>query len=86
MNAITTFTFAPALKLRAIDRDGESWFVAKDMCDALGIRTDHVRRDLDIDEIESAKLAGLAGKAPLMPEAQALIAVLKAHKPPSRVR
>lgn len=27
---------APGLKLRVVDRDGEPWFVAKDVCGVLG--------------------------------------------------
>jgi len=30
---------APGLNLRAIDKDGEPWFVAKDVCGALGMST-----------------------------------------------
>jgi len=30
------FQFAPGLDLRVIELDGEPWFVAKDVCDALG--------------------------------------------------
>lgn len=37
--------------IRVIDRVGEPWFVAKDVCDALDIRTDSLRAILDGDEI-----------------------------------
>lgn len=45
MSDIKNFTFAPAgsastgLELRVIDRNGEPWFVAKDVCEALGLDT-----------------------------------------------
>lgn len=34
-----------------IDRNGEPWFVSKDVCDALGIHTRDVRKILDVDEV-----------------------------------
>jgi hypothetical protein len=33
---IKTFDYIPGLSLHAIERDGQLWFVAKDVCDALG--------------------------------------------------
>lgn len=33
---ITTFEFAPGMSLRAISKDDQPWFIAKDVCDALG--------------------------------------------------
>lgn len=37
--------------VRTVVMDSEPWFVAKDVCDVLGIATNHVRRTLDSDEI-----------------------------------
>lgn len=37
--------------VRTVVLDSEPWFVAKDVCDVLGIATNHVRRTLDSDEI-----------------------------------
>ena len=37
MRDIKNFTFAPGLELRVIDRDGEPWFVAKDVRVALSL-------------------------------------------------
>ena len=39
--------------VRALSVDGEPWFVAKDACDALGIRTDTIRTILDEDEVST---------------------------------
>lgn len=36
----STFKFAPGLDLRVIDRDGDPWFVAKDVCEALSMKTE----------------------------------------------
>lgn len=46
-----TFKFAPGLDLRVIDRGGEPWFVAVDVCDALSIHTRDVRKVLDANEV-----------------------------------
>lgn len=37
MNAITPFTFENTNPLRAVERDGQHWFIAADVCAALGI-------------------------------------------------
>lgn len=49
--------------VRALSVDGEPWFVAKDVCDALGIRTDTVRKILDSDEVSETNpnTIGVAG-------------------------
>ena len=36
---------------RSLAINGEPWFVAKDVCDALSIRTDTVRSILDDDKV-----------------------------------
>lgn len=38
--ALSTFTYA-GNDLRVIDREGNPWFVAKDVCDALGYRSNN---------------------------------------------
>lgn len=43
----------PSLSLRVIERDGEPWFVAKDVCDALGLgNITEALRLLDDDEAD----------------------------------
>lgn len=44
--------------IRALSIDGEPWFVAKDVCDALGIRTDTIRAILDEDEVSTFSQMG----------------------------
>lgn len=49
--------------------DGEPWFVAKDVCDILGIATNHLReegRGLDSDEVASLPNWEGKGSAPLI--------------------
>ena len=54
----------------AVGNDGEPWFVAKDVCDALGIRTDTVRSIVeadDVTEITNPNSIGVThGRAPLI--------------------
>ena len=56
--------------IRALrDDTGEPWFVAKDVCDALGIATNHLREDgrgLDDDEVLSLPNWEGKGSAPLI--------------------
>ena len=40
------------------------WFIATDVCKALGIDTTHVRRTVDEDEVNSVKLTGFRGVPP----------------------
>lgn len=44
-----TFNFK-GFDFRVIERDGDPWFVTKDVCDVLGIRTDAANAQLDPDE------------------------------------
>ena len=50
--SIQVFSSQQFGELRALKgSDGEPWFVAKDVCDVLEIRTDTIRRILDDDEV-----------------------------------
>ena len=51
MNDVTIFFHETLGELRVVDSDGEPWFVAKDVCDILGTRTDSIRSILDPDEV-----------------------------------
>lgn len=73
----------------AVGNDGEPWFVAKDVCDALGIRTDTVRSIVeadDVTEITNPNSIGVThGRAPLIiSEAGLYMLVLKSRKPDAR--
>jgi anti-repressor protein len=74
-------------QLRVITAEsGESWFVAKDVCDALGIATNHIRESLDDDEISNLRTTEIGpefgGKSPLIvSEAGLYSLVLKSRKP-----
>lgn len=70
MNEIKTFESDQFGTVRAIrDENGEPWFVAKDVCDALGIRTDTVRAILDADEVRETNpnsIGVAGGRKPLV--------------------
>lgn len=77
-------------QLRIIkDEGGEPWFVAKDVCDALGIRTDTIRGTLDddeVDEIPNPNSIGVThGRAPLIiTEAGLYSLILRSRKPEAK--
>ena len=68
--------------------DGEPWFVAKDVCDALGIATNHLReegRGLDDDEVSTLPNWEGKGAAPLIvSEAGLYSLILKSRKPEAK--
>ena len=71
--------------IRTTTIDGEPWFVAKDVCDALGIATDHVRRGLDEDEVTNLPNWQNGGKSPLIVSEAGLYGlILKSRKPEAK--
>ena len=77
-------------QVRAVrSESGEPWFVAKDVCDALGIRTDTVRAILDADEVRETNpnsIGVAGGRKPLVvSEAGLYSLILKSRKPEAHV-
>lgn len=76
-------------EIRATIIDGEPWFVAKDVCDVLGIATNHLNesgRGLDEDEIMNLPNWENGGRAPLIiSEAGLYSLILKSRKPEAKV-
>ena len=74
--------------IRALKVDGEPWFVAKDICDALGIATNHLReegRGLDDDEVMNLPNWEGKGAAPLIiTEAGLYSLILRSRKPEAK--
>lgn len=72
-------------QVRALTIESEPWFVAKDVCDALGIDTSHVTRSLDDDEVSNLPNWQNGGKTPLIiSEAGLYSLVLKSRKPEAK--
>ncbi len=85
MNDIQKFTNDEFGTIRVADNNGEPWFMAKDVCDALGVATNHLReknRGLDSDEVMSLPNWEGRGSAPLIiSEPGFYKLVLKSRKP-----
>ena len=90
MSDIQVFDFKGATVRTMSDRHGETWFVAKDVCDILGIRTDTLRATLESDEIAEANpdsigVAQNGGRTPLIISEPGLYRlVMKSRKPEAK--
>lgn len=88
MNDIQKFTNDEFGTIRIADNNGEPWFVAKDVCDALGIATNHLRernRGLDDDEVVSLPNWEGKGSAPLIVSEPGFYKlVMKSRKPEAK--
>ena len=76
-------------QVRTVVIDNEPWFVAKDVCDALSVATNHVRESLDEDEVSNLRTTEIGpefgGKAPLIvSEAGLYSLILKSRKPEAK--
>lgn len=87
-NQITRFDFHGANVRLLTDEQGEPWFIAKDICDVLDVRTNNVRAILDADEVSdlsndySIDIAQNGGRAPLIvSESGFYKLVLRSRKP-----
>lgn len=88
-----TFQFVPGLSLRVVDREGEPWFVAKDVCDVLDLKPDatngslqnHMRR-LDADEATTMPLpsGNSTRKQYVINESGLYSLILKSRKPEAK--
>ena len=91
MSEITPFDFKGNQLRTLTDSQGEPWFVAKDVCDILEIRTNSLRAILEPDEISelsndnSIDIAQNGGKSPLIiSEAGLYSLALKSRKPEAK--
>lgn len=85
---IQTFENADFGAIRVSTVEGEPWFVAKDVCDALGIATNHLReegRGLDEDEVLNLPNWEGKGKAPLVVSEPGLYKlIMRSRKPEAK--
>lgn len=84
---ITTFEFTPALVLRAINIDGEPWFIAKDVCDVLELanpRSSLALLDEDEKAVHSVDTLGGAQGTTLINESGLYSLILKSRKPEAK--
>ena len=81
MNELQIFNNEEFGQVRVIEKDGQPWFVAKDVCDILEIQntTDAVKR-LDDDEVTRLNLGGLYGLTNLVNESGLYSLILGSRK------
>ena len=89
MNSLQVFTNEDFGSVRALTIDSAPWFVAKDVCDALGIATNHLRETLDDDEISNLHITEVGpefgGRDPLIiTEAGLYSLILRSRKPEAK--
>lgn len=85
MNNLQIFKNDELGQIRAIEKDGQPWFVAKDVCEILEIQntTDAIKR-LDTDEVTRFNLGGLTGEANLVNEYGLYSLILGSRKPEAK--
>lgn len=88
--AVSFFTFAPTdaigMTVRAIKRDGDPWFVAKDVCDALGYAnaSDALADHVEAEDKHSVSI-GLPGRAPIIINESGLYSlIMRSTKPEAK--
>lgn len=80
MNEIKVFTYHQKLNVRTVMKDGEPWFVLKDVCEALDITNPSVvAARLDPDERAKFNL-GRQGKATIISESGLYNVILRSDK------
>jgi prophage antirepressor-like protein len=71
--------------VRTVMKDGEPWFVLKDVCDILGIQNAcDVAKRLDDDEVTRFNLGGLSGESNIVNETGLYNVILRSDKPEAK--
>lgn len=84
MNEVTVFNFNGQSQVRTVVRDGEPWFVAKDICDILELTNPTVAiESLDDDERSKYSL-GRQGETNIVNESGLYALVFKSRKPEAK--
>lgn len=88
-NSVQVFNNEDFGSVRVLAINDEPWFVAKDICDALGIATNHLRETLDDDEVSNLPITEVGpefgGRAPLIvSEAGLYSLILRSRKPEAK--
>lgn len=86
MDALKIFEHESFGSVRAIERGGQPWFVAKDVCDCLDIRTNDAANSLDEDEkgYESIVSLGGAQQTLIISEPGLYSLILRSRKPEAK--
>ena len=84
MNEITIFKYE-SKKVRTVIKDGEPWFVLKDVCVVLGITNPTVVSNrLEEDEVTKYNLGGLSGDSNIINESGLYSVILLSRKPEAK--
>ena len=85
MNNLQIFSNDNFGQIRAIEQNGEPWFVAKDVCEVLEIKnTTQALQRLDPDEVTMLNIGGLSGDTNIVNEYGLYSLVLGSRKPEAR--
>lgn len=86
--ALAPYIFDGTIVVRAIDRDGDPWFVAVDVCNALGIQNsrDTLAKSLDDDEkgVETIYTPGGPQELSIISESGVYALIFRSNKPEAR--
>ena len=84
MNDLQIFNYN-GNEVRTVQKDGEPWWVLKDVCDVLDIKnsTDVAKR-LDVDEVTRFNLGGLSGETNIINESGLYNVILRSDKPEAK--
>lgn len=82
------FEYLPGMNLRVLQKDGEPWFVAADVCGVLGTRTDALKHILDPSELAKVTPNSIGGSSgsdrTIISESGLYLLVLKSRKPEAK--
>lgn len=82
MNEIQEFVNKNFGTIRTIVIDNEPWFVAKDICDILGVTNSTMSlKNFESDEVTKLNLGGLSGETNFVSESGFYTLVLRSRKP-----
>ena len=86
MDALKIFTHEAFGSVRIVERSGQPWFVARDVCDCLEIRTNDAANSLDEDEkgYESVVSLGGAQQTLIVSEPGLYSLILRSRKPEAK--
>lgn len=84
MNELQIFTYN-GNEVRTIQKDGEPWWVLKDVCAVLGLKNATMIADrLEDDEVTKFNLGGLSGETNIINESGLYNVILRSDKPEAK--
>lgn len=84
MNDLTVFRFEGTREIRTVLKDGEPWFVAKDICDILELTNPTVAIESLDDDERSKYFLGRQGEVNIINESGLYALVFKSRKPEAK--